>query len=163
MVEKIVRIGWRGTERHFLTSSQDWAGETPEMLKIARQRAAKLEQTVHLREADAHDLPFGDERFDTVVCTYSLCNIPDPALAVSEMRRVLRRGGSLILVDHIRSTSAPVLWFQKLIEFFSKRLEGGHMTRRPAEQVENSGLEIVERQRLGPRGVVERVVASKSP
>lgn len=132
-----------------------------EMLDIARQRAAEMGRTIALRAGDAHALPFPDGSFDTAVCTYSLCNIPDPQLALSEMRRVLRSGGRLILVDHIRSKSKLVLWFQKLIEFFSRRFEGEYMTRRPAEHVEEIGFEIVERQRLGPTGIVERLAAVK--
>jgi hypothetical protein len=72
-----------------------------------------------------------------------------------------RPGGKLILVDYIRSAVKPVLWFQKLIEFFSLRLEGEHMTRRPLEYAEAIGFEIIERERLGPAGVVERLLALK--
>ena len=108
---------------------------SPEMLEIAKQRADELQRAVDLREAHAHQLPFADASFDTLVCTYSLCNIPDPHRAVGEMKRVLRPGGRLVLVDHIRSSVKPVLWLQKLIEFFSMRIEGEHMTRRPLEQV----------------------------
>jgi ubiquinone/menaquinone biosynthesis C-methylase UbiE len=132
-----------------------------EMLDIARDRARDLGREVELREGDAHDLPLADSSFDAVVCTYSLCNIPDPHLAVSEMRRVLRPAGKLILVDHIRSRVRPVYWVQKAIEFITARLEGEHMTRRPAEYVEAAGFDIVERERLGPTGVVERLVAVK--
>ena len=132
---------------------------SPEMLSIAKQRAAESGQAVDLREADAHQLPFADASFDTVVCTYSLCNIPDPYRAVGEMKRVLRPGGRLILVDHIRSSAKPVLWLQKLIEFFSKRIEGEHMTRRPLNQVKMHGFTVTERERFGPGGVVERLVA----
>lgn len=134
---------------------------SPEMLEIARQRVSDLGRSVNLREGDAHDLPFADSSFDTAVCTYSLCNIPDPKAALREMRRVLRPGGTLILVDHIRSSATPILWFQKAIEFFSRRFEGEYMTRRPADHVEELGFEIKERDRLGPTGVVERVVATK--
>jgi len=132
-----------------------------EMLEIARKRAAEAGRTVVLREGDAHQLPFPDGSFDTVVCTYSLCNIPDPHLAVGEMKRVLCPGGHLILVDHIRSAVKPVLWFQKAIEFFSVRSEGEHMTRRPLEQVEAHGFSITERERLGLGGVLERLIAVK--
>jgi ubiquinone/menaquinone biosynthesis C-methylase UbiE len=130
-----------------------------EMLEIARKRAADLGREIELREGDAHALPFGNESFDSVVCTYSLCNIPDPGRAVSEMKRVLRPGGELILVDHIRSPVKPIFWFQKTIEFFSRRLQGEHMTRRPLEQVEEEGFDVVESERLGPAGIVERIVA----
>lgn len=135
---------------------------SPEMLDIAEKRAVEANRSVDLREADAHRLPFGDGSFDSVVCTYSLCNIPDPHLALGEMRRVLRGGGKLVLVDHIRSSVKPLLWLQKAIEFFSMRIEGEHMTRRPLEQVAQQGFTIIEHDRLATGGIVERLVAAPS-
>lgn len=134
---------------------------SPEMLEIARERSTDLDKAIDLREGDAHNLPFDTESFDTVVCTYSLCNIPDPQKAVAEMKRVLKPGGKLILVDHIRAANKPVFWLQKAIEFFTARLEGEHMTRRPADHVEAAGFDIVERERLGTAGVVERLASVK--
>jgi ubiquinone/menaquinone biosynthesis C-methylase UbiE len=132
---------------------------SPEMLAVARERAAEVGREIELHEGDAHALPFEEGSFDTVVCTYSLCNIPDPQRAVDEMKRVLKPGGKLITVDHIRAAVKPVLWLQKAIEFFSARLEGEHATRRPLEQVKAADFEIVERERLAPAGVIERLVA----
>lgn len=134
---------------------------SPEMLAIARRRVTDLDREVDLQEGDAHHLPFEDASFDAVVCTYSLCNIPDPRQAVAEMKRVLRPQGRLILVDHIRSAVKPVLWLQKGIELFTRRTEGEHMTRRPLREVETQGFDVVERERLAPGGVVERLVAIK--
>lgn len=131
-----------------------------EMLGIARQRARDLGRAVDLREGDAHALPFDTESFDAVVCTYSLCNIPEPRLAVAEMKRVLRPEGKLILVDHIRSSVKPLFWFQKALELPSRRLEGEHMTRRPLEYVKAAGFDVIERDRMGPGGIVERLVAT---
>lgn len=135
---------------------------SPAMLDVARQRAAELGRDVDLREGDAHHLPFDDAAFDTVVCTFSLCNIPDLRRAVAEMRRVLRPGGRLVLVDHVRSTSRPIHWLQKALEKASLRIDGDHLTRRPAEVVEQLGLDIVERDR-SRRGIVERLVALAPP
>jgi ubiquinone/menaquinone biosynthesis C-methylase UbiE len=132
------------------------------MLDIARRRAAELGRAVDLREGDAHKLPFADESFDSVVCTFSLCNIPDPALAIREMHRVLRPGGRLILVDHIRSASKIVFAVQKLIEFISVRMDGDHMTRRPSEQVRAHGFDIKEQERFKLGGLVERILATKT-
>jgi ubiquinone/menaquinone biosynthesis C-methylase UbiE len=134
---------------------------SPEMIEIARARARDLDRDVVLDEGDAHSLPFPDETFDSIVCSYSLCNIHDPRRAVEEMKRVLRPEGKLILVDHIRSSVRPVLWFQKCVEFFSRRLEGEHLTRRPLEYVKASSFGITEQERQGPAGIVERLVAVK--
>jgi ubiquinone/menaquinone biosynthesis C-methylase UbiE len=134
---------------------------SPEMLEIAQTRAQDLRRDIDLWEGDAHSLPFPNASFDAVVCTYSLCNIPDPTLAITEMKRVLRPSGKLILVDHIRSAVKPVFWFQKAVEFLSLRLEGEHMTRRPLNNVQAVGFEILDRDRLGVAGVVERLVAVK--
>ncbi len=134
---------------------------SPAMLEIARKRAAELGSHADIREGDAHELPFEDGSFDSVVCTLSLCNIPDPERAVSEMKRVLRTGGRLILVDHIRSESKIVFAFQKLIELISKRVDGDHMTRRPREHVERHGFEIEEAERFKWGGIVERIHAKR--
>ncbi|MDQ6878706.1 MAG: class I SAM-dependent methyltransferase, partial [Candidatus Dormibacteraeota bacterium] len=86
------------------------------MLAIARRRANDLDHAVELREADAHALPFPDGSFDTVVCTFSLCAIPDERRAVSEMKRVLRPGGRLLLADHVAGSTWPVRAVQRLLE-----------------------------------------------
>jgi ubiquinone/menaquinone biosynthesis C-methylase UbiE len=80
------------------------------MLDIAAQRAAELGREVALQEGDALDLPFPQGRFDTVVCTYSLCNVPDEFIEVGEMKRILRHGGKFLLVDHVRSSVKPIYW-----------------------------------------------------
>lgn len=131
------------------------------MLDIARRRADELGMDVDLREADAQALPFGDGSFDTVVCTLSLCAIPDHDKAIGEMARVLRHGGRLLLLDHIGSRWWPVWGVEWLLERFTIRAMGEHMTRRPAPMVASAGLEIVESERLR-LATVERVHARKS-
>lgn len=133
---------------------------SPEMLAIARERVAREGYDVELLEGDAHSLPFEQSSFDTVVATYSLCNIPDPGRAVAEMGRVLRPGGRVVLVDHIRSSSTPLLWLQRALELITARLEGEHFTRRPLEHVLAEGFVLAERDRLRA-GAIERLVAVK--
>lgn len=130
------------------------------MLAIARRRAAALGREVDLRQGDAHALPFPDARFDTVVCTFALCSIPDDRRAVADMRRVLRPGGSLLLIDHVPSTTR--LWrdIQWLLEQVTLRLEGQHMLRRPLEHVLAEGFEIEAAER-SKAGIVERIAARK--
>jgi ubiquinone/menaquinone biosynthesis C-methylase UbiE len=131
------------------------------MLAIARTRAAELARPIALVEGDAEELPFGDATFETVVCTYSLCGVSDVDRTVAEMKRVLRRGGRLLLVDHIESAVKPILWLQRLLELVTSRREGEYFTRRPLLNVKAAGFEILARDRLRA-GVIERVVALRT-
>jgi ubiquinone/menaquinone biosynthesis C-methylase UbiE len=74
---------------------------SPAMLELARRQADRLGRKVDLRLGDAQALDLPDASLDTVVCTLSLCAIPDERRAVAEMRRVLRPGGRLLLLDHV--------------------------------------------------------------
>jgi ubiquinone/menaquinone biosynthesis C-methylase UbiE len=134
---------------------------SPDMLAFARIRSKQIGRRVTLSEGDAHDLPFTDCSFDTVVCTYALCSVPDVPRAVSEMKRVLKLGGRLILVDHIRSSVPPIFWLQWLYEFIPRRTKGEYSTRRPSKHVLRAGLDITARDRLR-LGIVERLVAMKT-
>lgn len=89
---------------------------SPGMLAIVRDRARALDMAVSLREASADALPFPGASFDTVLCTVSLCNIPDDKAAIAEMFRVLRPGGWLILLDHVASDRRRVLAIERPLE-----------------------------------------------
>jgi len=133
---------------------------SPQMLAIARRRATDLGLNVDLHEGDAHQLPFVDNSFDTVVCALSLCAIPDPVAAITQMHRVLRPGGRLLLLDHIASTWPPLYIGQWLVERLTIATAGEHFTRRSLPLVRAAGFDIVETQRL-KAGTVERVHARK--
>jgi len=132
---------------------------TPEMLEQARRRAADLGRRVELCEGDAQALPFPDGAFDTVLATYAMCSVPDLPQAIAEAKRVLRSGGRLILVDHVRSSVAPLLWLQRLVELAPSRTQD-ELTRRPIEQVRAAEFEIEGSDRVRA-GVVERLVARR--
>ena len=133
---------------------------SPAMLAIARQRAADLGRAVDFREGDAERLPFADASFDTVVCAFSLCTIPSPAAALGEMRRVLRPGGRLLLVDHIGSAWPPIYALQWLVERPTIHSAGEHFTRRQLPLVKAAGFQVVESERL-KAGSIERIHAVK--
>jgi ubiquinone/menaquinone biosynthesis C-methylase UbiE len=135
---------------------------SPGMLDIARKRAAGLGRDVTLQEADAEDLPFPDNSFDTVVCTLGLCGIPSERKAVAQMHRVLRPGGKLLLLDHIGSHHRLIHFGQKLVEKITVKMIGDYMTRRPVVLVEQAGFDVTRRER-SKAGMVERVVAVKRP
>jgi ubiquinone/menaquinone biosynthesis C-methylase UbiE len=130
------------------------------MLDIARGRATMLGRRAALLHGDAEKLPFDNASFDTVVCTFGLCAIPDHIRAITEMTRVLRPGGRLILVDHIQSTSRPVRGVQRALETVTVPLGGEHFLRRPLTQVRAAGFDIEQAQRF-TLGLVERLIARK--
>lgn len=131
---------------------------SPEMLALAKTSAKKMERAIELKEGDAQNLPFADDSFDTVVCTYALCSVPDEARTISEMKRVLRPGGRLILVDHVRSTVKPIYLLQRAYEFIPSRTKGECMTRRPALHAMRDDFGIKAHDRLRA-GIIERLVA----
>ncbi|MFK7913324.1 MAG: class I SAM-dependent methyltransferase [Pseudomonadales bacterium] len=109
----------------------------------AAERAAAIAAPVEVLGVSGEQMPCENQSFDTVVCTWTLCSIPEPEKAVSEMRRVLRPGGKLLFVEHGRSDEAGVARWQRRIEPLWKKLAGGcHLTRRPEELLSAGGFTI---------------------
>ena len=133
---------------------------SPAMLELARNRAAELGIEADLRLGDAQALEFAGESFDTVVCTFSLCSIPDDRQAVTEAVRVLRAGGRLILLEHVGSPALPVRAVQRLLDPLTVRFEGDHLLREPLEHVRAEQLQIDQMER-SKWGIVERLTAYK--
>jgi ubiquinone/menaquinone biosynthesis C-methylase UbiE len=133
---------------------------SPGMLAVARPQVRVQAEGLRAVPGDAEALEFADASFDTVLCTISLCNIPDYRAAIAEMYRVLRPGGRLILLDHVASDRWWVLLAQRVLEQVTLRTSGDYQTRRPLPLVAAAGFRIdhSERSRLG---WVERLVAVK--
>jgi ubiquinone/menaquinone biosynthesis C-methylase UbiE len=133
---------------------------SPEMLAIGRARAEQCGRPADLRLGDAQALEFGDGTFDTVTCTLGFCTIPDPTAAAREARRVLKPGGRLLMLEHVRSPLSIVRAGQKLLEPLSVRFEADHLLREPLDYLPSIGFEIdeVERSKLG---IVERLRAHR--
>ena len=111
-----------------------------EMLKAARERAAKLNIDVQFFLADAQALPFRDHGFDTVVSSLSTCTFSNPANALQEMARVSKPSGQILLVEHGRSDRGWLgRWQDRHADDFAKPF-GCHWNREPVELPESAGL-----------------------
>lgn len=115
----------------------------PYMLRRARNRLAGIGSThIALQQAEAEALPFADGCFDHVVSTLVLCTVRDPMRALSEMRRVLRPGGMLHFVEHVRADGAAGRlqdFVRPLWKYFGA---GCTVNRRTGELLEPSGFRI---------------------
>jgi ubiquinone/menaquinone biosynthesis C-methylase UbiE len=131
---------------------------SPRMLEIGQRRARELGRDADLRVGDAQALEFPDASFDTVVCTLGLCTIPDPGRAVAEALRVLRPGGQMLLLEHVRSPLLAVRLLQRLLERLAVRFAADHLTREPLDYLAAEGF-VVEQLERSKWGIVERVRA----
>jgi ubiquinone/menaquinone biosynthesis C-methylase UbiE len=133
---------------------------SPRMLDLARTRATQLGRRVDLSTGDAQELPFQDGRFDTVVCTYTLCSIPNDRRAIAEVWRVLKPGGRFLSAEHVRSPNMLVRAIERLLDGRSIRGSGDHLLRDPLDHLAGAGFIVgeVHRWRLG---FMERLAATK--
>jgi ubiquinone/menaquinone biosynthesis C-methylase UbiE len=129
-------------------------------LGVAQSRVDALGLNAVLRQGDAEDLPFPDDHFDTVVFAFVLCTIPDDRRAIAEAVRVLREGGRLLLVEHVRSPNRAVRTLERLLDPITVRRQADHLLRDPLEHILAEGLEIETLERSW-FGVLERLAARK--
>jgi ubiquinone/menaquinone biosynthesis C-methylase UbiE len=133
----------------------DWSEA---MLRVAAGAAGRLGREITLQRADATALPFAERQFDTVVCTFACCCLPDERAALAEAVRVLRPGGALLLVDHVVATWLPLRVAQRVVELVSVPVQGEHYTRRPVTALGPLDVQVVDTERLA-KGMIERVHA----
>jgi SAM-dependent methyltransferase len=133
---------------------------SPMALASVVATARRIGMRADLREGDATALPYPGEHFDTVVFAFSLCTIPDDRRAMAEAVRVLRSGGRLALVEHVRSPRLLVRGVERALEPLALRRMGDHLMREPLDLVvaEELEVEFLQRRLLG---VVERLIARK--
>lgn len=116
-----------------------------EMQRKARRRAAAIRIPVDTVPLVIEQIGADDASFDTVVCTFTLCTIPDPVPALVEMRRVLKPGGELLFCEHGLAPDAGVRrWQQRLTPLWKPMAGGCHLDRDIPELIAAGGFEIVE-------------------
>jgi ubiquinone/menaquinone biosynthesis C-methylase UbiE len=88
----------------------------PHMVKRLRDTVAESSHSASVSEAPAERLPFEDSSFDTAVSTLVFCTVPDPAAALKEVARVLKPGGRLLFIEHVRAEDPGLARWQDRLE-----------------------------------------------
>ena len=116
---------------------------------MAKRRAAERgAPALEVVEQPAESLPYADASFDTVVCTFTLCSVAEPAAVLREVRRVLKSDGQFLFAEHGLSPDAGVARWQRRLEPLWKRLAGGcHLSRPVIAAIEAAGMTVPDGQR----------------
>jgi ubiquinone/menaquinone biosynthesis C-methylase UbiE len=114
--------------------------------RMARERAAGQPVEVEFVSQSAEEpIALADESMDTIVMTWTLCSIPDPAKALQQMKRVLKRSGRLIFIEHGRAPDPRVATWQDRLTPAWKRIGGGcHLNRKIDELIAGAGFQITD-------------------
>ncbi len=131
------------------------------MLRYARERLKTARVPITLTQTPVETLPFANETFDSAVATLVFCSVTDPMRGLHEVWRVLKPGGMLLLIEHVRAQGAFAQQLQNIITPVTKRMAGNcHWNRDTERSVINADFEIENRRDAG--GGVQRMIVVKA-
>lgn len=131
------------------------------MLERARRQAKRLGLQVDLQEMDVQTLAFPDATFDSAVATFVFCSVPNPVQGLRELGRVVKPGGRIILLEHVRLDRPIIGKLMDLLNPWVVRLWGANINRRTVENVRRAGLTVASVEDLGHNGLVKLIVARR--
>ncbi|CAN5705197.1 class I SAM-dependent methyltransferase [soil metagenome] len=122
----------------------------PFMRKKLRPKLSQAHVPVEVSDAGAQELPFADDSFDVVVSTLVLCTVPDQRSALAEIRRVLRPGGTLLFMEHVRGDGSMARWQDRIEPLWMRLFAGCHPNRDTAAAIEAAGFRLETFERFDP-------------
>lgn len=131
------------------------------MLAYARDKANKQGDQIRLKQMDVQKLEFADNTFDTVVASFVFCSVPDPVAGLTEVERVCKPGGKVLLLEHVLSANRVLARLMILANPLVVRTIGANINRRTIENVTQSGLRVEQVTGLAA-GIFKLIEARKS-
>lgn len=120
------------------------------MLRYARERLSTARVPIELTQAPVETLPFADETFDCAVTTLVFCSVGDPLRGLHEVKRVLKPGGLLLMVEHVQAQSTLAAFVQDALVPLTTRFVGNcHWNRNTASTVVRAGFQMKELRKAG--------------
>ncbi len=127
-----------------------------ELNKIAKKNANKVNLDIEFNLSSAESIDLPTSSVDSVVCTFSLCSIPNPQKALKEIHRILKPGGKYYFCEHGISPDISTRIFQNVTNIFYPKLSGGcHANRDIPKLISESGLKILEKDTMYLPGSVK--------
>ncbi|MEM1503623.1 class I SAM-dependent methyltransferase [Domibacillus sp. 8LH] len=121
---------------------------SPKMIKLAQKEAEKAPVPVKLIEMDAEELDFPDASFDTVVTACVFCSVPDPIQGLKEIKRVLKPGGKILMLEHMRSDNTALGKLMDAANPLIVRIWGANINRKTMENIQVAGLKVKQEKQL---------------
>ena len=116
-----------------------------DIVALASARIAQAPFPVEVLASSAEEIPAENDAFDAVLCTWTLCSIPNVHRALAELRRVLKARGLLVFIEHGASPDRKWLRWQRRLEPAWKCIAGGcHLARQPDRLIADAGFRIGE-------------------
>ncbi|MHA2428084.1 MAG: class I SAM-dependent methyltransferase [Candidatus Hermodarchaeia archaeon] len=131
----------------------------PGMLSRAKKRSERLGISADLKLGDVQSLDFPEDSFDVAAATFVFCSVPDPILGLKELQRVVRPGGWVFLLEHVRAQNPLLGTMMDLFNPIVFRMMGPNINRDTVTNVVASGLELQEVHDLGLRGIFKMITA----
>ncbi len=131
------------------------------MLKVARERANKLQVPIDLYNMDVEQLEFDDDVFDSAFSTCVFCSVPDPVRGLREVKRVLKPEGKLFMLEHVKSLRPLLGCIMEILNPLPVMLWGANINRDTVSNLEKAGFKISREDNLS-LDIVKFIEATKS-
>jgi len=115
---------------------------------LRKARTLSKSKTKFLMQSDIQRLPFNDSSFDQVVATFVFCSVPDPTIGLKEIKRILKPGGKLYLLEHVLPENKVLAEIFNVFNFLAVKQGGVFINRRTADNIKAAGFKIVKENNL---------------
>lgn len=133
------------------------------MLQRTRAKTEPSGRSPSLAQMDVERLAFPDDTFDGAVATLVFCGVPNPVQGLRELRRVVKPGGRIVLLEHMRAASRPLARIMDWLNPLAWLIIGEDMNRDTVANVRAAGLRLVKNENLWANGIVRLIVAEVPP
>jgi ubiquinone/menaquinone biosynthesis C-methylase UbiE len=158
-----VGVGTGKNVPYYTTSSEVIGIDiSPQMLRKAKEKLIIFRgKSIEFHQMNVQQLKFEENKFDTVVCTFVLCSVPDPIIAVKEMLRVLKPDGQLILLEHVLSKMPLLKVVLKIFNPFTRGIFGYNIDRDTITNLKQGNSLILKDQNLTKTDILKFLICQK--